>query len=75
MDWWSTNTSDNYLKVEMCFENYFTGIKVGPFLVQGQNKTVGGYLKYKFTSFDLRDAGEEFLAVMAGTKSVSCSND
>lgn len=41
MDWWSTNTSDNYLKVEMCFENHFTGIKVGPFLVQGQNKTVG----------------------------------
>ena len=40
VDWWTVESAADYMKAENCFRNYFTGIKLGPFKLDGTEEFV-----------------------------------
>lgn len=48
VDWWTEHSGREYDKKRDCFFDYFQGMELGPFLINGQNKTVGILYAFKF---------------------------
>ncbi|KAK2164041.1 hypothetical protein LSH36_70g07011 [Paralvinella palmiformis] len=38
-NWWTADTQERYTEAKDCFSNYFDGMQVGPYLINGENQT------------------------------------